>query len=107
MGPAWTGADAQITWQGDLVFRVDGEMSCAPRRAGPRARSLSSKGDLERFREPAGQPGRRAPCLTRVHRVELARSGALADAGVRVFVRRSCELVRAKSSEREQKAVDE
>jgi predicted DNA-binding protein (MmcQ/YjbR family) len=56
---------------------------------------MSFKVEGHRFLELTGQPGMvPAPYLARAHWVQVPQQGALPDAEVRVFIRRSYELVR-------------
>lgn len=99
----WPGVSAEVKWQDNLVFSLDGKMFCVLCIRGSHAGAVSFKVDDHRFLELTGQPGIvPAPYLARAHWVQLPTPGALSDDEIRAFIRRSYELVRAKLSRRRQ-----
>ncbi|GHA69491.1 MmcQ/YjbR family DNA-binding protein [Cognatilysobacter bugurensis] len=103
---AWPGVSAEIKWQDDLVFSVDAKMFCVLSVRGPQAGRVSFKVDDHRFLELTGQPGfAPAPYLARARWVQVSAPDALPGEQLRMFVRRSYELVRGKLSKRRQREL--
>lgn len=101
---AWPGVSEEVKWTDILVFSVGGRMFCAMHAAD--ARGLAFKVESSRFLEFTDRPGIvPAPFMARWHWVSLAVADALPDAGIRVLIRGSYELVRSKLSRKLQREL--
>ena len=100
----WPGVEASIKWGEDLVFSVAGKMFCVTRSHGSGA--ISFKVEDGRFLELTERPGfEPAPYLARSHWVMVAEPAGLAPGELRVFLRRSYELVREKLPKKTQREL--
>ena len=103
---AWPATDADIKWEDDLVFTVDGKMFCALCLRGAEKGKLSFKVEPERFLEFTDRPGfRPAPYLARAHWVTLDKPSVIGKAELEALIRRAYELTFAKLSKKRQKEL--
>jgi len=103
---AWPAVDADIKWDGDLVFTVDGKMFCCLCVKGAEKGKLSFKVEGERFLEFTDRPGfRPAPYLARAQWVTLDDPKAIGKDELRALIRRAYELVFAKLSKKRQREL--
>ena len=103
---AWPAVGADIKWEDDLVFTVDGKMFCALCVRGPEKGKLSFKVEDGRFLELTDRPGfRPAPYLARAHWVTLDDAGVVEGEELRGLIRRAYDLVFAKLSKKRQREL--
>ena len=104
---AWPGVDADVKWEDDLVFMVDGKMFCALCLRGAEKGKLGFKVESGRFLEFTDRPGfRPAPYLARAHWVALDDPSRVARDELRALVRRAYELTAAKLSKKRQRELE-
>jgi predicted DNA-binding protein (MmcQ/YjbR family) len=102
----WPGVASGIKWEDDLVFTVGGKMFAVLCLRGPDRERISFKVDPERFLELTDQPGiMPAHYMARAFWVTITEPERFTGERMRVFIRHSYELVRAKLSKKMQAAL--
>jgi predicted DNA-binding protein (MmcQ/YjbR family) len=102
----WPGIGAEIKWEDDLIFMVDGKMFCGLCVRGKEKGKLSFKVEEGRFLELTDRPGfRPAPYMARAHWVTLDDPAVVPKAELEAFIRRAYELVFAKLTKKRQKEL--
>lgn len=103
---SWAGVTQAVKSEDDLVFSVAGKMFAVLCLRGPDRERLSFKVDAERFLELVEQPGVvEAHFAARAFWITLTEPERFDEERIARFVRRSCELVRAGLSKRQQAAL--
>ncbi len=99
---AWPGVSSDVKWGQDLVFSVAGKMFCAMDAKG--VDGLAFKVEPERFLELTDRPGIvPAPYLARAHWVSIANIDSVPPGELKLLIRRSYELVRARLPKKTQR----
>jgi predicted DNA-binding protein (MmcQ/YjbR family) len=102
----WPAVSADIKWEADLVFMVDGKMFCCLCVKGADKGKLGFKVESERFLELTDRPGfRPAPYLARAQWVTLDDPKAIGKDELQALIRRAYELVFAKLSKKRQREL--
>ena len=102
----WPAVGAEIKWEDDLIFMVDGKMFCGLCVTGKEKGKLSFKVEEERFLEFTDRPGfRPAPYMARAHWVTLDDPKVVPKAELEALIRRAYELVFAKLTKKRQREL--
>jgi len=103
---AWPGVSAEIKWEDDLIFMVDGKMFCGLCLRGKEKGKLGFKVEEGRFLELTDRPGfRPAPYLARAHWVALDDPKHVPRDELEALLRRAYELVFAKLTKKRQREL--
>lgn len=103
---AWPGTSAEIKWDDDLIFMVDGKMFCGLCVKGAQRGKFAFKVEAERFLEFTDRPGVvPAPYMARAHWISLDDAAVIPRAELEGLVRRAYELVLAKLSKKRQREL--
>ena len=104
----WAGVDHDIKWGCDLVLTVGGKMFCVTATSDNPDGAMSFKVEDDRFLEMTDREGfMPAPYLARAKWVKVEDSRKVNGKELKLLIRRSYELVRAKLTRKLQKELTE